>query len=132
MPKVEATIDNQTQWACQNIGPEERAKRVRLGWVGGALSLLAAAGLVVAQVAWPWRLWLFLPASVSAFGFFQAHYNTCVAFAAANIKVLGDSRRDRIQVTDEAEKAAFKKVSREISWRAIAAAAAFTALVAVL
>lgn len=129
---MEATLVDQSEHTCRNIGPKERAMRMRVGWLGGAVSLVAAAAVVAAQVAWPWRLFLFLPASVSAFGFFQAHYDTCVAFAAANIKVLGDSRKDRVQVTDEAEKAAFRKVSRAISVRAIATAAAFTALAVLL
>jgi hypothetical protein len=118
--------------ACQNIGPKERAVRVRTGWVGAAIALAAAGYMLAAGVPWEWRLLLFLPAAVSGFGFFQARANTCVAFAAANIKVLGDSRRERIQVTDEAERAAFKQVSRQISMNAILSAAAFTAVVALL
>jgi hypothetical protein len=88
--------------------------------------------VVFAQVAWPWRLLIFLPAAVSAFGLFQARAKVCVAFAAANIKVLGDSRKERQQVTDDAERAAFKKASRKIFAQGLSSAAAFTAVVALL
>lgn len=117
---------------CQNIGPKERRVRMNTFYLWGAVALAASAYVVFAHVAWPWRLLIFLPAAISAFGLFQARANVCVAFAAANIKVLGDSRKDRVQVTDDAERAAFKRASRKIFARGIGAAATFTALVALI
>jgi hypothetical protein len=118
--------------ACQNIGPKERRLRMNTFWFWGAASLAAAVYVVAAQVAWPMRLLIFLPAAVAAFGLFQARANVCVAFVAANIKVLGDSRKERIAVTDDAERAAFKKAARKIYARGVASAAVFTALVALI
>src|SRR4051812_1932228 len=101
--------------ACQNIGPKERQRRMSSFYFFGAVSVIVAAVLVAMRQPWTARVWLGLPASVAGFGLFQARANPCVAFAAANVKVLGDSRKEMIKVTDEAERAAFRKVSRKIS-----------------
>jgi hypothetical protein len=118
--------------ACQNIGPKERRIRMNTFYLWGAVSLIGAGVLVAMRMPWTARVWLGLPAAISAFGLFQARANTCVAFAAANVKVLGDSRKETIKVTDEAERAAFRKVSRKISLQSISAAAAFTLLLVLL
>jgi len=61
---VEVCIDN--------IGPRERAKRLRYGVVFAALSLAAAVALVATGTPRLYRLALFLPFWVSGSGFFQA------------------------------------------------------------
>jgi hypothetical protein len=123
------TLEPMEVTACQNLGPRERRIRMNTFWIWGAIALVS---VVAMRLPWNWRLGLLLPAGVSAFGYFQAQANVCVAFAAANVKVLGDSRKEMIRVTDEAEKAAFKKASRSISLKGVAAAATFTALVMLL
>ena len=118
--------------ACQNIGPQERRRRMNTFYVWGAVSVIAAGVLLAMRQPWTARLWLGLPAAVAGFGLFQARANTCVAFAAANVKVLGDTRKEMIKVTDEAERSAFRKVSRKISFQSIGAALVFTALILLL
>jgi hypothetical protein len=126
------TLEPMEVTACQNLGPRERRIRMNTFWIWGAIALVSAVAMVVLRLPWTWRMALLVPAGVSAFGYFQAQANVCVAFAAANVKVLGDSRKEMIRVTDEAEKAAFKRASRSISLKGIAAAAAFTAFVVLL
>lgn len=59
-----------------NIGPRERARRRRAGWIMLAAGLAVAAGLVAADVDRWWRLLLFLPFWGSALGFLQARART--------------------------------------------------------
>ncbi len=98
---------------CENIGPAERKKRNQVGVIFSALTLLTAALLVETHVGWPLRLLIAVPASIAALGFLQARAHTCVAFVGANVKVMGDAR-SKVEVTDEAERAAFRKKARTI------------------
>ena len=59
-----------------NIGPKERAKRVKTGWVMLVISGAAAAGLLVLSLPRWWSVALFLPLLMSGLGFFQAREKT--------------------------------------------------------
>lgn len=74
------------------------------------------------------RLTLALPLMVGAMGILQARARTCVAFVAADIKVMGDSHADRVKVTDAAERAAFRKKARVIYAKGLGATAVVVAL----
>ena len=126
MQPTSASID------CVNIGPRERALRVRIGWVGTVLTVATAAALLATRASWPVRLLVALPAATAAMGFLQARAKTCVAFAKANLKVLGDSRKDAVAVTDPAERAAFARTARTIYLQALGVTAAVVALVLAL
>jgi hypothetical protein len=117
--------------ACENIGPAERAKRKRVGVICSALTLLSAAALLETHAAWPWRLLVALPASIAAMGFLQAHARTCVAFVAANVTVMGD-RSSKVDVTAEAERAAFRKKARTIYLQGALATAVVVGLLLLL
>ena len=106
--------------------------RNRVGVIGTALTLLAAAALLETHVYWPWRLLVGLPMFIGAMGFFQARAHTCVAFVASGIKVMGDSRDDAQKVTDPAEVAAFRKKARAIYAQGLALTAVVVALVLAL
>ena len=68
--------------ACEpNISPAGVVRRVRVGWIGVALTLAFIAGAVAMDIAWYWRLFAFVPAAVSASGFLQARRRTCIARA---------------------------------------------------
>ena len=59
-----------------NIGPNERAKRTRTGWI---MLILAAAITAVLLFLHAPRLWsavIFLSLFLSGLGFFQAHEKT--------------------------------------------------------
>lgn len=65
-----------------NIGPAERRRRRRDGWLGAVLTVLALIGFVVFRVPDPWRLLVFAPAVLGAVGFLQSAFHFCVGFAA--------------------------------------------------
>ena len=60
----------------ENIGVNERRKRLLGGVFGTIFTLLIASALWAGGADRAWRLILFLPAVMSAFGFFQAHERT--------------------------------------------------------
>ena len=59
-----------------NIGPKERAKRVRSGWIMLVIAAAAAAVLLIMHVSRWWSGALFLPLLMSSLGFFQAREKT--------------------------------------------------------
>lgn len=59
-----------------NIGPKQRAIRMRFGVISFVIALAVAAALVVTQVPFWWRLTLFLPFMLATTGFFQARRKT--------------------------------------------------------
>jgi hypothetical protein len=68
--------------ACEpNISHAGVVRRVRVGWIGAALTFAFVVGAVLTDIAWFWRLAAFVPAVVSASGFLQAHRRTCIARA---------------------------------------------------
>jgi hypothetical protein len=108
-----------------NIGPRERRRRL----VGG-LVFLAVAACVAGCLIWfdapqPWRLLVFLPAWVSAIGFFQVSEKTCVALAARGVKNMdtGDEA-----ITDPRELERVRAQSRRVHIRAVVSAAVATIL----
>lgn len=60
----------------ENIGPNERRKRMLGGVFGAILTALIAIALLTSSADRAWRLILFVPAVMSASGFFQAHERT--------------------------------------------------------
>ncbi len=99
---------------CANIGPRERALRVRFGVVGWAITLLAAGGMVELHAAWWARLLIALPAFLGAIGVFQATAQTCVAFARQGIMVLGPDRSSARKVEDAQMKAQIARQARRV------------------
>ena len=114
--------------ACENIGPRERALRNRVGVFGLAIAALLAGALLETRAPLVARLSIALPLMVSAMGFLQARARTCVAFVRADVKVMGDSRKDSVAVTDPAERAAFRKKAREIYAKGFGVTAVLVAL----
>ena len=117
---------------CENIGPAERKLRIRIGVLASISTVLLAAVLIATHAGWPLRLLIALPAMTAAMGFLQAWTHTCVAFVRANIKVMGDSRTDRVKVTDEAERAAFQKKANRMYLQGAAATALVVGLLLLL
>lgn len=68
---------NNEQVVCvENIGPAQRRKRVRFGFVMLAVSAAIAAALLFFGASRWWRLGLFFPLATSVIGFFQAYEKT--------------------------------------------------------
>jgi hypothetical protein len=59
-----------------NIGPKERAKRMRFGVVALVVTLGGAVAMMASGVSPLWRLVLFLPFMTAATGYFQARDKT--------------------------------------------------------
>jgi len=75
-----------------NIGREEISRRMKIGWIGLAVTIVLAGALIATGVGMWWRLFIFLPAALSATGFLQAYFHFCPGFArqgAYNLKSLG-------------------------------------------
>ena len=63
--------------ACDmNLGPRQRRRRLLTGYVMGAVSILAAAVLVIADAPRVGRLAVFAPLVVSVLGFIQYRAKT--------------------------------------------------------
>jgi hypothetical protein len=90
-----------------NIGPAERARRLRQGFAGVVTFAVLAVVLVVTGSG-PWSyLVLFLPAYLAAIGFIQAAHRFCVGYGWRGVIGFGalnqteavesdaDRRRDR-------------------------------------
>lgn len=94
-----------------NIGAAEIRRRMRAGWAGAGVFVVAFAALLIGDAAPAWHLLLFLPAFAAAIGFVQARSRFCVYFGFAslfNFSELGQEarivdpearRRDRAQAT---------------------------------
>ena len=100
----------QTQYvpgAC-NIGPAEIRRRRQSGWIG----LAATAALWVIFLSFgvpaPWRLFLFLPASIGAAGFLQAGMHFCANFGMRGVFNFGPD----VGRTDTVEQAEFRRRDR--------------------
>jgi uncharacterized membrane protein YkgB len=68
-----------------NIGPEEKQRRLAIGWVGLLVTIIIAGLLLYFPISHWLRIFLFLPATMSATGFVQAHFNFCFAFGKKGI-----------------------------------------------
>ncbi len=72
-----------------NIGPEEIARRKRVGWIGLIATIILTALLFAFHAASVWRITVFLPAFVASSGFVQAYTKFCVAFGQAGVYNFG-------------------------------------------
>jgi hypothetical protein len=72
-----------------NIGPAETQMRMRVGWIGLALSVLIWTIFVYFDVERSWFLLLFFPAAISAVGFIQGIMHFCAAFGLRSVFNMG-------------------------------------------
>jgi len=85
-----------------NIGPAEIGMRKRVGWLGLATTVLLWAAFIAFRVPAPWRLFLFLPASMGATGFLQAAMHFCAGFGMRGLINFG-SEIGKTESVDQAE-----------------------------
>lgn len=69
-------MSDTTEVCLLNIGPKQRALRLRFGGIALVIALALAAALVATQVSFWWRLTLFLPFLMATTGFVQARRRT--------------------------------------------------------
>jgi hypothetical protein len=70
--------------AC-NIGPDEIARRRRIGHVGAIVTVALFVVLVALNVPAPVRFLVALPAAGAAAGYLQALFRFCVAFGSRGV-----------------------------------------------
>jgi hypothetical protein len=91
-----------------NIGRAEVSRRMQSGWIGLAVTALLWAVFAIFRVPAPWRLFLFLPATLAATGFFQAAFHFCANFGMRGVFNFGPD----VGKTDTVEQAAFRRKDR--------------------
>ena len=68
-----------------NIGPAEIRARRNFGWAGLAATVVLWLIFILAHTPQVWRLFVFLPAMMSASGFLQAAFHFCAGFGARGV-----------------------------------------------
>jgi hypothetical protein len=81
-------VDQYVPGAC-NIGPAEIARRVRIGHIGLAITVLLGVILVALGAAAPWRLLLAPPATMAAAGYLQARLRFCFDYGFRGVYNFG-------------------------------------------
>jgi hypothetical protein len=72
-----------------NIGPEETARRRRVGYVGAGLAIAWIVAVELLSLGPVFRLMVFFPAAVAFSGFLQARARFCMAYGARGVTSLG-------------------------------------------
>jgi hypothetical protein len=118
-----------TEACIPNIGPRQRNRRLFGGFLFAAMTVGVAAALLWFDAPQPWRLLVFLPAWMSAIGFFQFSEQTCVALAARRLRNMDSGDEE---VTDLIQLARMRAQSRRVHIRAAVSAIAIAALFTLL
>ncbi|HTQ03629.1 MAG TPA: hypothetical protein VMI54_07220 [Polyangiaceae bacterium] len=108
---------------CENIGPRERARRLRWGVGCAAVAVGLSAALVATHAPHVWRLTAFVPFVLAGFGFFQAREHTCISNVARNVRNMDDGDKP---VTDAAEIRQLAAQARRVYVQSFASAAVLT------
>jgi hypothetical protein len=111
-----------------NIGPEERVRRIRGGWAGLIVTLVMEALFITFHVAAPWRVFLFLPATIGATGFLQAAFHFCAAFGFSGVFNLTAD----VGKTDTVDQAEFRRKDRAKALQIVSYAAAIGIVIALI
>lgn len=114
-----------------NIGPAEIAARRRTGDIGALVTAIAFLLIIVTGAPIPWRLVLFLPASVAASGYLQARLRFCANFGLRGVFNFSNRLRDTESVPAAEARAQDRRKALEIVSLAAFIGAA-TAIAAVL
>jgi hypothetical protein len=115
--------------ACINIGPRERAGRMRFGVISLVLSVVGAGLVIGLGAPRAARLAIVPLLIVSAFGFFQAFEKTCVANVRRDVKNLDDGD---VAITDPLERATLRRQGRKVTIESFLAVAVATAILMLL
>jgi len=114
---------------CENIGPRERAKRMRFGVAAGVVAAGLGVVLVATNAPRITRLTVFVPLVIAGLGVFQARERTCVANVARGVRNMDDGDKP---VTDDGDVRQLALQGRRVYVQAFGSAAALTALLLIL
>lgn len=98
-----------------NIGKSETRVRRKQGWVGLISAVILYILLVFLDIPHAWRLVLFIPSTIAAIGFLQAHMHFCAYFGMVGLFNFSD----RIGKNDTVEQAEFRAMDRKKAWKII-------------
>ena len=104
-----------------NIGKVEIQRRKMIGWIALATCVALWAAFAAFKIAAPWRLLLFVPATMAAIGFLQAAWHFFAKFGLKGVFNFGSNAGK----TDTVEQAEFRRQDRRtalriIGWSALA------------
>jgi hypothetical protein len=111
-----------------NIGPAEIRARRMTGWAGLLVTVLLLALLVAFHAGHWWRLFVFLPASMSASGFLQAYFHFCSGFGMQGVYNFKDKVGKTEKVTDSEALKKDRSKSLRIALYSAAVGAAVTVM----
>jgi fatty acid desaturase len=106
-----------------NISTQERRKRLMMGVVTFAVSLVILVILMATGVSRWWRLPLFLLFVGAASGFFQWRDHTCVGLASRESRKLVDTV---VHIDDAAELAQVRRQAQRVQIKSVLAAIPLT------
>jgi hypothetical protein len=112
-----------------NIGPKERAKRLRIGTVLLLVGAVVSVALVLSGTHRAVRLVAFLPWWAAATTLFQVYEKTCIALAARNVRNLDGGE---VAVRDLNERQQIERQARRVRWKGLATAIVLTAALCAL
>lgn len=110
-------------WHCENIGPRQRRRRIRIGVVLLLLGAVMAGLLVGMHAERALRLVVALPFIAGSIGLFQVRARTCVVLAARKVK---DMDQGEVPVTDSRELQTLLRQARLVWIQGIAVGVALT------
>ncbi|MBH2007848.1 hypothetical protein I8H83_04540 [Candidatus Saccharibacteria bacterium] len=111
-----------------NIGPAEIRMRRMTGYIGLAITLVLFVIFYLVPIDAPWRLLVFIPATLAATGFLQAYLHFCAKFGMSGLFNVGDDMKEQHTV-DQIE---FRKKDQQKAITIIAGSAAIGVAVALL
>lgn len=97
-----------------NIGPAEIRQRRQAGWTGMSVTAVLWFIFILLRVPAPWRLLLFLPASLSATGFLQAAFHFCAGYGMQGVFNLGDQLRAVTRIGNPAARSKDRRKAQRI------------------
>ena len=115
--------------SCENIGPAEVRKRLRIGMVSLAIGAVVGVALVALGAQRGWRLLALPPIWIGALCLVEAKARTCVMLGARGVRNMdgGDER-----ITDPEERQALMKRSLSVHvWALMLTSTLTAALLAV-
>ncbi|HEX6273672.1 MAG TPA: hypothetical protein VFZ53_11545 [Polyangiaceae bacterium] len=122
-PQGESEAHESASVCIPNIGPKERAKRLRIGVIVLLTGAFVSAALLLAGADRPWRLVAFIPFWAGATALFQVYEKTCIALAARNVRNLDDGE---VAVGDSDERRQIGRQARRVRLEGLATALVLT------
>jgi len=115
-----------------NINHDEIAYRRKAGRLGLAIFIVVFGFLALTDLSRYYRIILFLPALLAAFGYLQARNKFCVGYAAAGQQNAAEGSKKAVSINDKAALVADKRKARQINVQAFAVAMVVNVIAVIL